>query len=519
VDPQDWDVAYVAYGGEGGTRGSLRVTTDKGEGWSEFDGPGASAAFTAPLTGAVLDPGNSKVLYVASSVGVFKLDAGSGALKDATWTPLLDGLPPGVDITGLAVNADRRKLVIGTLGYGAWTYDLGASQCKQVALSVRDNVFDDGATPSPFAVPDPEHPVVDPTRTAPSGGGAFYVAQQDPAAELYWWTSPDIRIHRPDPQRPQNAVHFPDGVSIESCPTDVSDCAPGTNIDSQPGRHETDLVYVQVTNRGVRAAHHVRVKAMWADATTSTPDLPSNFWSGVFPSSGDCTAPDPASGWHPFREQCVELPDIPPDASRVATFTWDVPVDAPDHACVLAMAECPDDPIPARAANALVTHDVVPATAQVGQRNLHPVDSAPGAGTLLAADSLAVGNPGSNPAPVDLYISRAGVPDRVRIGLLLPADSTLVLKGITRLAGALTGAELDRARRMHADSSAVYALTGGPASVRGLHVPPRSHRTIGLVFDTGHAVPAGRSVRVSLLEKQGTTILGGSVYVLRVRKP
>ena len=259
------------------------------------------------------------------------------------------------------------------------------------------------------------------------------------------------------------------------------------------------------------------VRAMWADATTGTPDLPPDFWSAVFPASGPCAPPVPSSGWHDFNESFMTVPDIPPDGTQVASFTWTVPGGAPDHSCVLAFAECPEDPIPARAINDVVTHELVAVNAEVAQRNLHLVDSPPGSFDITDAESLSVGNPTSNPTPVDLYFASNGL-DSTEIGFMLPHDPGVVLKGITRVPITWPGHELGRVLAIHADSSAVYSVTSTSGSVLGFAVPPHGKRTIGLVFATHGTLPPGKSGRFSIVERQGPKVLGGSVYVLRARK-
>lgn len=523
ADPTRLGTAYAALGGAGGGRGSVIVTRNFGFTWSELAGPGSEDVFSTAATGVVMDKSTPGALYVSTEVGVFgaALQFGSSDQPpSARWFPLSDGLPYGVDVTSLTLEGTSGRLAIGTMGYGAYEIDPLAHLCPPVELSIRDNVFDDGDVPSPFAAPDPEHPVPSSRLGSDMISRPFFEAAGEETGALFWWNSPDIRIHDLKASGSTNELAWADNVNVESCPIEAVNCPPGLNIDARPVRGAADTVYVQVRNRGTRVAHDVHVMALWADASTGLPNLPTDFWTTDFPASGECPPHDLAGGWHELEPPCITLAEVPPDQTVVATFKWVVPGDAPDHSCMLALAENADDTIPGRTSNELDLSNLVPQNRQVGQRNLQVVDAT--AMTTMhtaAAETLWIGNPGSDTTGITLYFSREGLPSGALLALLLPADSVGTLNGIARVPTTLIGPIYDRAQSIGADTGALYVVNALQSRIFNFRVRPHDHRTIGLVYDANLGTPLGTAARFTVTSRQGLHTLGGCTYVLRGGKP
>ena len=104
-------------------------------------------------------------------------------------------------ITDIWVNRATGILSIGTMGHGVFQRDIrpGAS-CSSRILLVRDNVYDRAVEPSPFDLPDAEHPIVDAARPN------FYKPDDTPGGRVYWWTSNDIRIAVPRGLEPRTCA-------------------------------------------------------------------------------------------------------------------------------------------------------------------------------------------------------------------------------------------------------------------------------------------------------------------------
>jgi len=74
----------------------------------------------------VIDPANPNELYLATTVGVFRGQIGTGSTPTAVWAPLDDGLPDGADVTDISLNRAARVLTIGTFGSGAYQREIDA---------------------------------------------------------------------------------------------------------------------------------------------------------------------------------------------------------------------------------------------------------------------------------------------------------------------------------------------------------------------------------------------------------
>ena len=522
VDWTDPQRAFLALGGGGGGAGGVALTTNGGAHWDLLPGAGSHALPATPVLDVAIDPNDSNVVYAATNIGVFRGVVTPGATPHAQWTPFDEGLPDGLDVNDLSMNRSAGILRLGSMGHGSYLRDIRPGiTCPGAMLTVRDNVVDRGVTPSPSGVPDPEHPVPDPARPG------FYKPDDSSAGRLYWWTSSDIRVDVPALDPPKNSIDPADHVEVESCPVEISSCPTGTLLDSDPRQGDTARVYVQVTNRGLAPASNVKVTALFADASTGLPLLPVDFWTTTFPAgTSGCGALDTASGWQ-FADPaspCKVIPVVNPDLPEVARFEWTVPASAAQHSCMLAVVESLDDPLDSsvRGSNERELWVLVPQNRQIGLRNLHivPMGSAPHRETLVLR------NPGRGES-VDLVISRAGLPPGVELSLVLPAALGGETRGVEPVdagaqipaTGGWTVANAETRDRTD-DRWQGWAVVEDDAALYGLPIPPGGTVRVGLVFDDPDRVIApGTAARLTILQRDGQTVIGGSTYVLRRASP
>jgi hypothetical protein len=420
--------------------------------------------------------------------------------------------------------------MIGTLGYGAFQRDVSNSdaQCPAALLSLRDNVFDRGEPVSPNNIPDPEHPVC---VTQPDC--EEYIPDGSSAGMLHWWESPDIRIDTPcDLQSPPTCTPNQlaptgvlDPVQVESCPTNTFHCDAGLMRDHIPERGKMNRVYVQVTNRGVQTAHSLRVYAMWADASTTVPMLPSDFWSQTFPTSGGACHPlTETTGWHPFEafnssDPCASIKTIrtlEPGKSDVVHFDWQTPNDLPAHSCVLAMVDGDDDAIPAAARAEFRPWMLVPNNHQIGQRNLHLADiDTTALNSVSLVDSVTLRN--ALAGLQDLVIRTGSLDPTDTLSIMLPKLSTpLVLVNVDTLRTGITHDERRIAHALDLDSTLVYRIRYPGGTIRNLDVSGGGKYRIGLRYALRLKTPRALVPRFTLMSKQANTIIGGSTYVTRL---
>ncbi len=149
-------------------------------------------------------------------------------------------------------------------------------------------------------------------------------------------------------------------------------------VDERPLSGTLNRVYVRVHNRGTRPASDVTVKLQWAFAGAGLPALPADFWT-AFPSD-----PADVSIWHPLPAQTIasvpysgaSLSGGPDDAAAVLSFDFDAPefdesLPNPDHYCLFAVINAPDDGVSDTARNSHVPDFVTPRDNNVTQRNVH----------------------------------------------------------------------------------------------------------------------------------------------------
>jgi len=505
VDPSNADRAFVTFAASG----AVYLTTN-GTAWSSVSGTGASALPNTAVWGLAIDPSDANTVYAATSVGVFKGTITPGSPPSGSWVPFDEGLPDGVTSYGIWVNPTTKVLTIATMGHGSFQRDIRPGfTCPARMLVVRDNVYDRGITPSPSSVADAEHPIPDAARPG------FYKPDDTPGGQVYWWTSSDIRIDVPSIDLPRNTFSTVDNVELESCPTLIGNCPAGTMVDSEARRGRPAKAYVQVANRGLQPVTSVRVIALYADASTGLPLLPANFWTTTFPAgSTTCGALDTSTGWHlvDSGSPCRVVPVVNPDLPEVVGFNWSVPATAAEHSCMLTIVESAQDPLDPsiRASNEVRPWIFVPGERHIGQRNLHVIDpTSPGGGPMMM-ETMHVPNPMEKPG-IELLISAVDL--RGPLQLFLPFGASAEGKGVRRVQPKVTAQQLRALRLAKIDPTVAWEVTDPAGAVLLLPIPGHQSWDVGMVADGTNRPDT--SARISLVARQGKTILGGNVYVLR----
>jgi hypothetical protein len=196
---------------------------------------------------------------------------------------------------------------------------------------------------------------------------------------------------------------------------------------------------------------------------------------------------------------------------EVARFDWAVLATAPTHTCMLVVSESADDPLAPsiRATNELQPWVLVPDRRHISQRNLHIVDPTSPGGAPMMMEAVAIRNPTKEPG-VQLLVSQADLKERVLF--LLPAGVKPELREVRATQAKLTPAQVRMATAMKVDPAVAYEVIAREGALN-LAIPPGQTWRIAVV--ARYEGPPNTSARLSLLEKQGAKILGGSTYLLR----
>ncbi|MGH9968306.1 MAG: WD40/YVTN/BNR-like repeat-containing protein [Pyrinomonadaceae bacterium] len=511
VDYNDPSRAVAAFGGRAG--GAVLLTTDAGNTWSNLFAGADEFIRQIPVTGVAIDPNGPNTIYAATRLGVFKGQIKPGAAPTAAWSPFDEGLPDGLDVNSILVNRSAGLISIGSMGHGVFQRDIRPdAKCSGAMLLVRDNVFDNGRTPSPQNIPDPEHPIIDPARPI------FYRPNDTAGGQVFWWTSPDIRFTVPSTPT-ANRIAKPDHVEFESCPIETSSCPAGTIVDSPPIPGQPATVHLQVSNRGLKPASNVRVMALWADARNLTfPKLPNEFWTRTFPAGGtNCGPLDGSTGWNFVSpaNPCQVIPVINPELPEVVSLPWNVPASV-KSASILLLVESADDPIdPAvRAGNETRIFMLIPNVRQMALRNLQIIRAEANADVLTV---FKVANVTASDIAVDLILSRDAVGNQDSLDLLVPMRNELTSKGLTlkqassefKTAAILLKANVKRLWQ------ARLATNSTEGEIVQYKLRPLKSELFALIFNGPQMVEDQPSNRGSIVTKENGVVIGGITYIFR----
>lgn len=146
--------------------------------------------------------------------------------------------------------------------------------------------------------------------------------------------------------------------------------------DERPLGGTNNKIYVRVHNRGYRNAADVTVKLHWVYAGLTFPNLPSDFWTSFPADASD------VSVWHPLG--AVNLGSVgysgcsiagtAADAAEIAVFDFMAPEhddSTPNHYCLMALIDSPDDRLVTPAVRANLNMDnVTPFSNNATHRNI-----------------------------------------------------------------------------------------------------------------------------------------------------
>ncbi|MDQ3379559.1 MAG: hypothetical protein M3546_04455 [Actinomycetota bacterium] len=329
VDPTNANRLWATYSNIAG--GHVFRSDDGGTTWTDF----SAGLPTIPVNAIVIDPAAPSTVFVAADVGVYRsTNAG------ASWTAF-NNLLPNALVADLVFFEPLRLLRAGTRNRGVWEIGADAPTMPDVELYLRDSVVDTGRrSPSPSGVNDP-----------------FSVG-----SVTHWWQCTDIKLDSPSYQTPAAA-----DVDFERFEDDHGLAAAGL-IHENAQRGRLARVFVQLHNRGSKAAANVAVKVFYADASLGLPDLPSGFWTS-FPNN----ALPAASPWREVAPHKV-VASVEADRPQVVAFDWPVSGAAAGHTCLLAIISANDDQI---ATSELTIATLVTGNKKCGLKNLTVVDPPP----------------------------------------------------------------------------------------------------------------------------------------------
>jgi hypothetical protein len=125
--------------------------------------------------------------------------------------------------------------------------------------------------------------------------------------------------------------------------------------------------------------------------------------------------------------------------------------------------------------------------------------------------------PQGTEGPFTLSVSRAGLPADGQLGLLLPPGVKPDGPGIQPSPVQLDEAQYAEAKRLGlvTDVAWMIAPSAGEVDLAGLLSWPGQQASVGLYWKLGD-VPAGSTWRIAAMARAGATVLGGSIYYLRV---
>ena len=496
VHPTEPNTLYVTFSGFNATTPAAPghvfrgVSTDGGTTWLWTDI--TSNLPDIPANAIELLTSSPTTLYVGTDAGVFRTTNGG-----TTWGPFSNGLP-SVIVSDLALDDSGTLLRAATYGRGMWQTRVMMT-CAEQDVYIRDSKLDTGEQfPSPSGVSDPT--VV---------GGT-----------VYWWQSPDIKVDA----YPYYAVDaLFDGVEFDTATAEDP-------VRNDVGHPNANRLYVQVHNRGPLAAHNVKVKVLYADASAGLPLLPGDFWASY---PNDWSA---ASSWHTVDPAVSfqTIATLEPHTPVVLRWDWNVPTSAADHTCMLAVISSDEDPV-VRSDAVLADRqlwDLVPNDKHVALKNLHVVTgTAPFGGAPLPLFAwLNFHNPFEYTQFFDLVIDRGALPRDAELALLLPEvvtrhDLKKVCASGVRVQSVRERdwwATALKSAGKHAFRSAV--TIGHPDDdacdrhpvIPGVLLQPGKPLRVGVAVRQSLRAKPGDKSMFSLLQRVGDGIVGGSTFELRI---
>ncbi|MEM8924959.1 MAG: hypothetical protein AAGD35_15750 [Actinomycetota bacterium] len=515
-DPTDpsGESIYVTLGGAGDYR---HLWHFDGTSWEARSGPGpfdAASLLDVNHTAVIVDPDRSDDVYVGTDIGGWRSTDGG-----ATWASHSPGLPDA-GVIDLKIHPGERLLRASTHGRGMHEIELDRVTKPPVELYVRDTQLDQGRRFTVNWLPDP------------TARGEV----------VRHWDGPDIKVDTPDLN---GDYQFAAGQDIDLLQfvDELQDDA--DRVASTPAADIVSRVYVQVHNRGRKAAKGVRVTLLVAEAAAGLPALPAGFDAEV-----RAGTPITSADWQTVGVDTID--DVRPDAPRIARFELPASMLAPpfgppgaasSHYCLLALVHDDGDTF---TGTALDADTLSRSDRKVAQKNLSVVrffgtvpddDPTPAALPIRVHGSLLDGGA----RPFDLIVRIGGYDGRVRLHLPAFDGDRPVTEGAVNLMPdddldpfrRWAGSQADAVARMEAagqsfhsemtaraDGAVDAALSDGAtafevqreeAMLQRLTLAPGSSRTMFLLFDRDEQMGVGESAPIDVLklDSESGEILGG----------
>ncbi len=179
------------------------------------------------------------------------------------------------------------------------------------------------------------------------------------------WESTDIKVDAPPFQTPPTAETFE--AFVDETPS------------ARAG--DTNRVYVRVRNRGPTPAASVTVKLLWSQFGTTLATLPGDFWTAFPGNSADTSQWNPLNCAGSATPSCTitqlaysgsSVAGTSTDAARIVQFDFPAPAvdpNKPNHFCLLALADSPEDGIATSSKAGFVVDAITPSDNNITHRN------------------------------------------------------------------------------------------------------------------------------------------------------
>lgn len=379
--------------------GTLNVTTTDRTGI-----PGYNSASPPPLTCAIAEPGDTNYTHCfGGTSSASPLAAGiAGLIRSAnaglTRTQVQNLIQDTADKIEPGLADYQTTNGFSSPGGGVATHSFGRTNAYEavhiaapatqggkagVDIFLRDNRLDWGNTTG-YLGQQPSNVLFEPVR-----------------GFIGHWRSEDIKVDAPPYQpAPTNNAQF-EAFTHEN-----------------PKESQLNKVYVRVRNRGPVTAAEVTVKLHWTFAGTGLPALPADFWT-AFPGDSIDT-----SKVHPLGVKTISnlaysgssVAGTAGDAAQIVSFDFMAPaIDPtqpnPDHYCLFAVLDSPQDSIDPQSEMTFVIDIVTPNDNNVTHRNLKLEETSGGDGSYL--ERFYVRNPFNEPIQSLLLLD---APDAQRLG-------------------------------------------------------------------------------------------------------
>ncbi len=475
VHPADPDTVFIAFSGFDDEIPGHVYKGMRSDGWTSWRWQDITSNLpNIPVNAMEIHRTSTDKMWVGTDTGIFQTTNGG-----LTWTTFDNGLP-NVVISALALNGPGDRLRAATYGYSMWETSLGET-CEQVDIYIRDNKLDTGEAIAPSAIADV------------TAVGSF----------VYWWESVDIKVDAYPYYTPP-----PDGIEFDQAVHENPVC-------NDTAHSNANRLYVQVHNRGPQPANNVKVKVLWADASAALPALPSDFWS-TFPNAwGAASAWSPVDPGVPFQN----IPQLLPHTPKILMWNWIVPTTAAAQSCVLAVISSDEDPVSHSDANPNdhLIWILAPNDKHIALKNIAVVMAAPTPESSIPLN-LDFHNSSRFARFFDIIFDSGTLPKGSKVSLLTP---TIQSRGGFKANGYSVPVQPSSRKGWNLEFKLSDGVVFNPcdgtslATVPGVLIPPGEviHSAVVIVPDKGKP---GAMYRCSILQRDGTTIVGGKTYEIGV---